>query len=78
MPYSWRYQCSRLRWVLPILCLLNFAACHKPLEPIDGSVSVQCDPAKQKCISVTQGFLLEHGQLFDELITCKAKLAAKP
>lgn len=64
--------------MLLTLCTLNFAACHKPPEPIDSSVSVQCDPAKQECVSVTKGFLLEHGQLFDELITCKAKLAAKP
>jgi hypothetical protein len=61
-----------------MVCLLNFAGCHKPPEPIDSSVSVQCDPAKQKCISVTPGFVLQHEELYAELITCKAKLAAKP
>ena len=59
-------------------CLLHLNACHKPLEPLDATVSVRCDPTTQKCINVTQGFVLEHGMLYEELITCKAKLAAKP
>lgn len=70
------------RWLLgPLtlltLCSLSISGCHKPLpEPIDASISVKCDPKLQACVPVTQGFVMDYGRLYEDLIRTQAKLAA--
>ncbi len=62
--------------MLWIVFLLNLSACIKPQpEPLDASISVRCAPPKP-CVSVTQGFVLDYGRLYEDLIRTQAKLAA--
>jgi len=65
---------------LVLIVGLSGCANHK-LIVIHSTTTVNCDPAKDECFSVSRGFLDEHGQLFQEVIrlrealdTCNKKL----
>ena len=51
-----------------------FGCKHDDVVVVHAPASVNCDPAKEECISVTRPFLDEHGALFAENIRLKAAL----
>lgn len=66
-----------MRLMLCSLSIAVLASCsHKTPEPLDATISTRCDPATQRCVTVTEGFILQHGRLYEDLIRTQAKLEA--
>lgn len=74
LPTGLRQPLKAASGMLLMLCWLSFAGCGStPRVVAVGAPTVQC---KTDCVSVSQGFIQEHGDLLEETIRLKAKLDA--